>query len=97
MGVTNYYKGRAREYRVLQVLRRDGWFCTRSAASHSPVDIFAGKNGQTLMIQVKSGRSKLGEGEKKTLIEWAKAFNGSAQVWYFKKGRAPAIETLEVL
>jgi Holliday junction resolvase len=94
MGMTNYYKGRAREYRVLQVLRHDGWFCTRSAASHSPVDIFAGKDGRTLMIQVKSGRGRLAEAERKTLIAWAKAFNGRAQVWHFKRGRTPEIETL---
>ncbi len=94
MGVTNYYKGRAREYRVLQALRRDGWFCARSAASHSPVDVFAGKNGKTLMIQVKSGRSRLAESEKEMLIAWAKAFNGNAQVWHFKKGRTPEITTL---
>jgi Holliday junction resolvase len=94
MGTTNYYKGRAREYRVLQALRRDGWFCTRSAASHSPVDIFAGKDGRTLMIQVKSGRGKLAEAERKTLIAWARAFNGRAEVWHFKRGRTPEIETL---
>jgi len=88
---TNYYKGRAREYRVLQALRSDGWYCTRSAASHSPVDIFAGKDGLALMIQVKSGRSKLAEAEKESLIAWAKAFNGKAQVWHFRKGRAPEI------
>ncbi len=94
MGMTSYYKGRAREYRVLQALRRDGWFCTRSAASHGPVDIFAGKDGRTLMIQVKSGRGRIAEEDRKTLIEWAKAFNGIAQVWWFRKGRMPEIETI---
>jgi len=95
MGMTNYYKGRAREYRVLHRLRSDGWFCTRSAASHSPVDIFAGKEGQTLMIQVKSGRGRLASTERKALIEWAKAFNGRAEVWRFKKGSKPEIEIIE--
>ena len=97
MGMTNYYKGRAREYRVLQKLRSEGWFCTRSAASHSPVDIFAGKGGQTLMIQVKSGRSRLANAEKKALLEWAKAFNGRVEVWLFKKGNKPEIKTIEQL
>jgi Holliday junction resolvase len=94
MGSTNYYRGRAREYRVLQTLRHDGWFCARSAASHSPVDIFAGKGGRTLMIQVKSGRGRLVETEREALIAWAKAFNGEAQVWHFRKGRIPEITTL---
>ena len=97
MGMTNYYKGRAREYRVLQKLRSEGWFCTRSAASHSPVDIFAGKGGQTLMIQVKSGRGRLANAEKKALLEWAKAFNGRVEVWLFKKGNKPEIKTIEQL
>ena len=95
MGMTNYYKGRAREYRVLHRLRSDGWFCTRSAASHSPVDIFAGKGGQTLMIQVKSGRGRLAGTERKALIEWSKAFNGRVEVWRFKKGSKPEIEIIE--
>ncbi len=46
------------------------------------------------MIQVKSGRGRLVETEREALIAWAKAFNGEAQVWHFRKGRIPEITTL---
>jgi hypothetical protein len=47
------------------------------------------------MIQVKSGRGRLAGTERKALIEWAKAFNGRAEVWRFKKGSKPEIEIIE--
>ena len=47
---TPYYRGRAKEYKVMEILRKDGWLCSRSAMSHGPVDIFAGKDGKTFLI-----------------------------------------------
>jgi len=82
---TAYTRGRSREYRVLQTLRREGWLCSRSAASHGPVDIFAGRQGQTLLIQVKSGKARMSESDKKVLKDWAEAYNGRAEVWHFHK------------
>jgi Holliday junction resolvase len=87
LGVNSYYKGREREYQVLKILRKEGWYCSRSAASHGPIDIFAGKKGKTLLIQVKSGRGKISDEDKRVLREWARAFNGKAEVWYFRKDR----------
>lgn len=87
MVTTPYYKGRNREYRALKILRNDGWVCSRSAMSHGPVDIFAAKGGKPLLIQVKSGkRKKLLKDELTEFVEWAKAFNAEAQIWYFKTG-----------
>ena len=85
MGVSNYYRGRSREYRALQLLRRDGWLCSRSAASHSPIDIFAGKGGQVIVVQVKSGRARMTSAEVDELRAWAKAYNARAEVWKFGK------------
>lgn len=82
---TAYARGRSREYRVLQTLRKEGWLCSRSAASHGPVDIFAGRNGQTLLIQVKSGKARMSELDKKVLKGWAEAYCGRAEVWHFHK------------
>lgn len=70
----------------MRLLRKEGWLCCRSAASHGPVDILAGKDGQILLIQVKSGR-RIGRRERGELRRWAKAYNGRAEVWYFKGGR----------
>jgi len=35
----NYINGAAREYRIMKKLEKEGWFCIRSAGSHSPIDI----------------------------------------------------------
>jgi len=37
----NYKSGAAREYRIMKRLEEEGWFCIRSAGSHSPIDIIA--------------------------------------------------------
>jgi len=53
---TPYQRGRRLEYRVIERLRRDGFFCLRSAGSHSPVDIVAVRDGQVIFIQVQRNR-----------------------------------------
>ena len=82
--VTQYARGRSREYRAMELLRIDGWVVARSAASHGPVDIFAAKLGVTLLVQVKSGKGRLGTEEAKELVKWAEAFNADAEIWHFK-------------
>ncbi len=84
MGMTKYEKGRAREYKAIDMLRKGGWLVSRSAASHTPVDLFAGKDGRILLIQVKSGRARVKKEELEELIRWGKNFNGDAEVWLFK-------------
>jgi len=84
-GASRYYKGRSREYRAMGSLKADGWLCSRSAASHGPVDIFAGRDGRILLVQVKGERA-VGDEEKGELIKWAKAYGARAEVWYFRGG-----------
>ena len=72
---------------MLRRLREEGWFCSRSAASHGPVDIFAGRNGCVLMVQVKSGKARASKTEKETLRTWGEAFQGQVEIWKFRKGR----------
>jgi len=94
MASTPYTRGRSREYQVLKKLRREGWYCSRSAASHGPVDVFAGKNGLVRMIQVKSGQARLRPGDRETLKLWAQAYAGIAEVWYFGKRAGTKIEVI---
>ena len=54
-----YNRGRAKEYRVMELLREEGWIAGRSAGSHSPVDIFAAKEGRVLLVQVKNGQARV--------------------------------------
>jgi len=91
---TAYARGRSREYQVLKMLRRGGWYCSRSAASHGPVDVFAGKDGMVRMIQVKSGRARLRPGDREILKLWAQAYAGVAEVWYFGRRTGTRIEVV---
>jgi Holliday junction resolvase len=91
---TPYTRGRSREYQVLHKLREEGWFCSRSAASHGPVDIFAGRNGSILMVQVKSGKGRATDAERKTLREWGEAYRGRVEIWKFRKGKPLERETV---
>jgi len=94
MASTPYTRGRSREYQVLRRLRQEGWLCSRSAASHGPVDIFAGKNGRILMVQVKSGKGRATVEERRTLMEWGKAYRGRVEIWKYKKGKPLERETI---
>jgi Holliday junction resolvase len=82
----NYTKGRAREYKTMDSLKRDGWKVARSAASHGAVDVFAAKDGRILLVQVKSGRARVTKEELEELTEWGRSSNGDAEVWHYKAG-----------
>ncbi len=79
-----YNRGRAKEYRVMELLREEGWVAGRSAGSHSPVDIFAAKKGKVLLVQVKNGQARVKTEELMELVKWAEAFDADAEVWHFK-------------
>lgn len=91
---TPYTRGRSREYQVLRKLRQEGWLCSRSAASHGAVDIFAGRAGRILMVQVKSGKGRATEAERKTLKLWGEAFHGRVEIWRYRKGKPLQQETV---
>lgn len=92
--MTNYERGRAKEYRVATKLRKDGWLVIRSAGSHSEFDLVAIKheqkqnplppfiityNNEIKLIQCKSGKSKL-RMVKDVLKSDIKRFEGLYQV-----------------
>lgn len=81
---TGYQRGRANEYRAMGQLKKEGWIVLRSAGSHSPLDLFAAKGGERLLVQVKSGGGRVDNKGLAELIHWAKEFNGNAEVWHFK-------------
>ena len=83
-----YRRGRAKEYRAMELLRKDGWMVGRSAGSHSPVDLFAAREGRRLLVQVKSRSARIRESELIELVRWAEAFDADAEVWSFRNGRA---------
>ena len=83
--MTNYTRGRNREYQVMHFLREHGWVCSRSAMSHGPVDVFAAKRGRILLIQVKSGSARIKRPEINVLKKWAEEFDATAEVWSYKQ------------
>jgi Holliday junction resolvase len=82
--VTQYTRGRAAEYRAMQLLKREEWIVGRSAGSHSPVDLFAAKKGKVLLVQVKNGSARVKKVEMTELVKWAVHFDADAEVWFFR-------------
>lgn len=80
----NYNRGRSKEYKAMEMLKAEGWVVARSAGSHSPVDVFAAREGATLLLQVKNGKARVKAEEAKELVKWAEAFNADAEIWHFK-------------
>lgn len=76
-----YRRGRALEYRAMEILKAEGWLCFRSAASHSPIDVIAGRGGEVLLVQVKGAKSRMSQAELRELCSWARTFGAKAEVW----------------
>jgi len=64
-----YDKGRRAEYKVRYVLQGQGYIVVRSAGSKSPIDLVAinPSTKRILLIQVKSGKSRLRPEEREVL------------------------------
>ena len=75
----------------MDILRKQGWVVSRSAASHGAVDVFAAKDGKVLLVQIKSGKARASEEELEELAEWGRHANGDAEVWYYK-GRGKVVK-----
>ena len=77
---TQYKRGRAREYKIMNRLKEKGWLAIRSAGSHSPVDIVAinEKTREIWLIQVKP--KSMSQSMKDILIAQSQAYNGFFKV-----------------
>jgi Holliday junction resolvase len=49
------------------------------------VDIFAGRDGEVLLVQVKGEKSRMSGEELKLFLRWVEAFNARGEVWYFTR------------
>ena len=83
--MSNYARGRAKEYAAIEILRALGFNARRSAGSHSPVDVTADRAGETIYIQVKYNCG-IAPGELKAFKAYATAPGIKKQVWLFKRG-----------
>ena len=66
--MSNYIVGRRLEYRIRDIFRREGYLVIR-AASSKPIDLVCIKDGRTVLIECKAGRSWLGKLRKEELME----------------------------
>lgn len=89
MKMSNYAKGRAKEYECMRILERQNYHCFRTAGSHTPFDVIAvlWGNGKELplirFMQVKYGKKV----DKKTIKE-IENFKLPAiiqkEIWHFR-------------
>lgn len=84
-------RGADRERQVADLLARRGWVCIRSAGSHGPVDVIAARDGQMLLVQVKSTRrgpfAGFGPGERTELLAAAERAGGRAVLAWWPPDR----------
>ena len=70
MAYTNYHKGRNREYKICEQLRKEGFdLVQRSASSKSPVDIWAVRFQDNKILLVQAKPKNLSDNAKNKLLE----------------------------
>lgn len=85
MPLTNYQRGRNKEYRIVDYYRERGWIAFRSAGSHSPFDVIAIHKGlkQIRLIQSKlTNLNKLGKAEKDKILLEGNPYSGNYEVFF---------------
>ncbi len=65
--MSNYEAGRRLEYRIRNLFKKQGFLVIRAAQS-KPIDLVCIREGKSLLIECKAGRSFLGENRKKELL-----------------------------
>ena len=95
----NYINGRRREYQIMRTLELEGYYCVRSAGSHSKIDITAflirekKDENQPLIraIQSKAGSSPIKE-DMKELRKLNLPAIVSKELWVFKNRKLEIIK-----
>ena len=64
------------EYRIRDLFRRNGYFVVRAAQS-KPIDLVCLRNGRSVLVECKAGRSFLGKERKRELLDLAKQAGAS--------------------
>lgn len=91
--MSNYEVGRRLEYRIRDLFRRNGFFVVRAAQS-KPIDLVCLRNGRSVLVECKAGRSFLGKERKRELLDLAKQ-SGAAMVLARRKRRTVELTDLE--
>jgi Holliday junction resolvase len=94
-GMTNYERGARFERAIMADLSVDGFEVFRMAGSHSPVDVFAMKPGQLLLIQAKLN-GKIAPLDRIELLRLATMINDAIPIigWKLRGTRKPQYDAL---
>ena len=68
--MSNYEVGRRLEYRIRDLFKRNGYFVVRAAQS-KPIDLVCLRNGRSVLVECKAGRSFLGKERRRELLDLA--------------------------
>lgn len=70
---SKYVKGRRFEYKIVNLLKKEGWIAFRSAGSHSPIDIVAIHTDKKIvqLIQCKAYGKKLSIRQEEKIMQEA--------------------------
>src|SRR2546425_7371583 len=93
VALSNYEVGRRLEYRIRDLFRSNGYFVVRAAQS-KPIDLVCLRNGRSVLVECKAGRSFLGKERKRELLDLAKQA-GAAVVLARRSGRIVELTDLE--
>jgi Holliday junction resolvase len=93
--MTHYDDGRRFEYAIMHDLEADGYDTFRMAGSHSPVDVFALKPGQLLLIQAKKN-GKIKPLDRIELLRLATMISNAIPIigWKLRGTRKPQYDAL---
>jgi Holliday junction resolvase-like predicted endonuclease len=93
--VTNYAKGRAREYRSARLLEAAGYTVARMAGSHGLFDLICWDRHSVVFCQVKAGRGP-SPAEREAITECLVPTNAKKLVhWWKPRARGPVVLELE--
>lgn len=94
--MTNYASGRRYEWKIMDILRKEGFYPVRAAGSHSKIDVIGirtieGEKPMIRAIQSKSGHNpSISKHEMYEIQELRNKFPDIVQVelWLWTKGRS---------
>lgn len=97
--MSNYTRGREKEYEVMKRLREEGYECIRTAGSHGPFDVVAIGPQGVRFVQVKRVRPGTNwrreyEKAKEALFSLPRLDGISYEVWVWKDREGWAREAL---
>ena len=86
--MTAYHRGAEKERELAKRWRKDGWFVTRSAGSHSPADLVCLRAGyRSRLLQLKTGKRKWPSRDERISLGLAADRSGAVALIVFWESR----------